>query len=145
MIRPASGGGAAVVGHALANHGAAQRTQYQHGQAANAAENTDAGQGKRTFRLRAVRGGSLGSYQGGAYEDLSALRQNMSTESREFGSAPMVLSQTLSSKRLAVLLLERIQRDGTMIEFKGSHFEREVVMWGIRWYVAYPISYRRLQ
>ena len=31
-----------------------------------------------------------------------------------------------------------------MIEFKGSHFEREVILWGIRWYVAYPISYRQL-
>ncbi|MGA9823913.1 MAG: IS6 family transposase, partial [Methylocystis sp.] len=29
-----------------------------------------------------------------------------------------------------------------MIEFKGSHFERDVILWGVRWYVAYPISYR---
>src|ERR1700722_3553271 len=29
-----------------------------------------------------------------------------------------------------------------MIEFKGSHFEREVILRGMRWYVAYPISYR---
>jgi putative transposase len=34
---------------------------------------------------------------------------------------------------------------GTMIEFKGSHFEREVILWGVRWYVAYPISYRQLE
>ena len=32
-----------------------------------------------------------------------------------------------------------------MIEFKGSHFERDVVLWGVRWYVAYPISYRQLE
>jgi putative transposase len=32
-----------------------------------------------------------------------------------------------------------------MIEFKGSHFEREVIMWGVRWYVANPISYRQLE
>jgi transposase-like protein len=32
-----------------------------------------------------------------------------------------------------------------MIEFKGSHFEREVILWGIRWYVAYPIGYRQLE
>lgn len=32
-----------------------------------------------------------------------------------------------------------------MIEFKGSHFEREVVLWAVRWYVAYPISYRQLE
>jgi transposase-like protein len=32
-----------------------------------------------------------------------------------------------------------------MIEFKGSHFEREVILWGVRWYVAYPMSYRQLE
>ena len=32
-----------------------------------------------------------------------------------------------------------------MIEFKGSHFERDVILWAVRWYVAYPISYRRLE
>jgi transposase-like protein len=31
-----------------------------------------------------------------------------------------------------------------MIDFKGSQFEREVILWGARWYVAYPISYRQL-
>jgi putative transposase len=31
-----------------------------------------------------------------------------------------------------------------MIEFKGSHFERKVILWGVRWYVAYPIGYRQL-
>ena len=32
-----------------------------------------------------------------------------------------------------------------MIEFRGSHFEREVILWGVGRYVAYPISYRRLE
>src|ERR1700676_2165745 len=32
-----------------------------------------------------------------------------------------------------------------MIEFKGSHFERDVILWGMRCYVAYPISYRQLE
>ena len=32
-----------------------------------------------------------------------------------------------------------------MIEFKGSHFERDVILWGVHWYVAYPISYRQLE
>jgi hypothetical protein len=27
-----------------------------------------------------------------------------------------------------------------MIEFKGSHFERDVILWAVRWYVAYPVS-----
>jgi putative transposase len=31
------------------------------------------------------------------------------------------------------------------IDFKGSHFERDVILWGVRWYVAYPISYRQLE
>jgi transposase-like protein len=29
--------------------------------------------------------------------------------------------------------------------FKGSQFEREIILWGVRWYVAYPISYRQLE
>jgi putative transposase len=32
-----------------------------------------------------------------------------------------------------------------MIDFKGSHFEEEIILWGVRWYVAYPISYRQLE
>ncbi len=32
-----------------------------------------------------------------------------------------------------------------VVDFKGSHFEREIVLWGVRWYVAYPISYRQLE
>ena len=30
-----------------------------------------------------------------------------------------------------------------MIEFRGSHFECEVILWGVRRYVSYPIGYRR--
>jgi putative transposase len=32
-----------------------------------------------------------------------------------------------------------------MIEFKGSPFERDVILWAVSWYVAYPISYRQLE
>jgi len=32
-----------------------------------------------------------------------------------------------------------------MSDFKGNQFEREIVLWGVRWYVAYPISYRQLE
>jgi putative transposase len=37
--------------------------------------------------------------------------------------------------------------DGTadMIEFKGSHFEREVILWGVGWYVAYPTATANLR
>jgi hypothetical protein len=31
------------------------------------------------------------------------------------------------------------------LEFKSSHFERDVILWAVRWYVAYPISYRQLK
>src|SRR5215204_3100020 len=37
------------------------------------------------------------------------------------------------------------ERSGGMINFKGSHFEREIILWGVRWYVAYPMSYRQLE
>ena len=40
----------------------------------------------------------------------------------------------------------RTSGDGQVtIEFRGSHFEWDVILWGVRWYVAYPISYRQLE
>jgi putative transposase len=43
-------------------------------------------------------------------------------------------------------LPERVSTDQqAMIEFKGSHFERDVILRAVRWYVAYPISYRQLE
>ncbi len=32
-----------------------------------------------------------------------------------------------------------------MIDFKGSQLEREILLWGVQWYVVYPISYRQLE
>ena len=32
-----------------------------------------------------------------------------------------------------------------MTDFRGSHFEKEIILWGVRWYVAYPTSYRQLE
>jgi putative transposase len=49
-----------------------------------------------------------------------------------FRAAPMILSSMVAGS-------------ATVVDFKGSHFEREIVLWGVRWYVAYPISYRQLE
>ena len=32
-----------------------------------------------------------------------------------------------------------------MIDFKGSQFEKAIILWGVRWYVAYLSSYRQLE
>jgi hypothetical protein len=32
-----------------------------------------------------------------------------------------------------------------MNDFKGNQFEQAVILWGVRWYVAYPIGYRQLE
>ncbi len=32
-----------------------------------------------------------------------------------------------------------------MIDFEGNPFERDVIVWHVRWYVAYPIVYRQLE
>jgi len=32
-----------------------------------------------------------------------------------------------------------------MIDFKGHRFEREIILMCVRWYLAYPLSYRNLQ
>jgi putative transposase len=50
----------------------------------------------------------------------------------------------LEAFRYATPLIVR-WRGGSMIDFRGSHFEKEIILWGVRWYVAYPISYRQLE
>jgi putative transposase len=34
---------------------------------------------------------------------------------------------------------------GTVTHGGRFQIEREIVLWGVRWYVAYPISYRQLE
>ena len=31
------------------------------------------------------------------------------------------------------------------ISFKGAHFPQDVMLMGVRWYVAYPLSYRHVE
>ena len=37
------------------------------------------------------------------------------------------------------------RRSGGRIDFKGSQVEKEILLWGVRWYVASPISDRPLE
>jgi putative transposase len=32
-----------------------------------------------------------------------------------------------------------------MLDFKGAHFERDIILTCVRWYLAYPLSYRQLE
>jgi len=32
-----------------------------------------------------------------------------------------------------------------MISFKGAHFPKDIILVGVRWYVAYPLSYRHVE
>jgi hypothetical protein len=61
----------------------------------------------------------------------------------QLGRSDRDLSQTLRDGCLGYDYWEWIRQGGTMIESKGSHFEQEVILWGVRWYVAYPMSYRQ--
>ena len=31
------------------------------------------------------------------------------------------------------------------ISFKGAHFPQDIILIGVRWYVAYPLSYRHVE
>src|SRR3546814_3281459 len=35
--------------------------------------------------------------------------------------------------------------DGTMTDFKWRHFQGDAILWAVRWYCRYPISYRDLE
>jgi len=32
-----------------------------------------------------------------------------------------------------------------MISFKGAHFPQDIILTGVRWYVAYPLIYRHVE
>lgn len=32
-----------------------------------------------------------------------------------------------------------------MVSFKGAHFPRDIILMGVRWFVAYPLSYRHVE
>jgi transposase-like protein len=32
-----------------------------------------------------------------------------------------------------------------MLSFKGAHFPQDSILTGVRWYVAYPLSYRHVE
>ena len=32
-----------------------------------------------------------------------------------------------------------------MVDFKGTHFEKEIILTCVRWYVAYRLNYRQLE
>jgi transposase-like protein len=39
-----------------------------------------------------------------------------------------------------------IRQEGKiMISFKGAHFEKDIILTCVRWYVAYPLSYHQLE
>lgn len=36
-------------------------------------------------------------------------------------------------------------RGGIMISFNDAHFEKDIILTCVRWYAAYPLSYRQLE
>jgi putative transposase len=32
-----------------------------------------------------------------------------------------------------------------MVNFKGAHFVKDIILTCVRWYVAYPLSYRHVE
>ena len=47
--------------------------------------------------------------------------------------------------RLDILPVNTQTAKRTMMDFKGNQFERDIILWGVRWYGVYPISYRQLE
>jgi transposase-like protein len=41
--------------------------------------------------------------------------------------------------------MEQRRRETMAISFKGAHFPQDIILLGVRWYVAYPLSYRHVE
>jgi IS6 family transposase len=53
----------------------------------------------------------------------------------------LALLQIVGGDKLIILLLMELH----MNPFKGRHFQRDIILWAVRWYCKYGISYRELQ
>src|SRR5262249_28868840 len=42
-------------------------------------------------------------------------------------------------------MLTQDEEGERMISFKGAHFPQDIILMGVRWYVAYPLSYRHVE
>src|SRR3546814_528023 len=51
----------------------------------------------------------------------------------------------LLQKSCSLSMLGGDWTDGTMTDFKWRHFQGDVILWAVRWYCRYPISYRDLE
>ncbi len=58
-----------------------------------------------------------------------------------------VLSQKISSKNDGSIIIDQTSDKEVlkMINFKGAHYPQAVILMAIRWYVAYPLSYRDVE
>jgi hypothetical protein len=63
-------------------------------------------------------------------------------ETSEHGDTPSGLA---AIRPLLRHVARRVWRPVSTLIFKGSQFEKDIILWGVRWYVAYPISYRQLE
>src|SRR5699024_6008244 len=59
--------------------------------------------------------------------------------------AVVVLGRALLQKSCSLSMLGGDWTDGTMTDFKWRHFQGDVILWAVRWYCRYPISYRDLE
>jgi putative transposase len=60
----------------------------------------------------------------------------------------MVLSHILVPKLFGydpLLELRPVREGEMMISFKGAHFAKDIILTCVRWYIAYPLSYRQLE
>ena len=47
--------------------------------------------------------------------------------------------------RRGVCWPEEDSDDAGVVDFKGRHFTAEVILWTVRWYLMFPVSYRDLE
>jgi putative transposase len=55
------------------------------------------------------------------------------------------VSQSCHAFAVSAILPVFLGRDKAMIDFKGAHFEAAIILVCVRWYLAYPLSYRHIE
>ncbi len=64
---------------------------------------------------------------------------------RAFGLGASALAEALLQTSQACGEMGWCEGAGGVSDFKGRHFEGEIVLWAVRWYCRYGVSYRDLE
>jgi transposase-like protein len=78
-------------------------------------------------------------------DDLFARANQMGSSLSEMGSHDGSVAKLAMGSGVGMIGPEEAGEGAGVADFKGRHFTGEVILWAVRWYLMFPVSYRDLE